>query len=57
MNPLWFTAFRTILRREIVGSHESGPDLVPPAITMTLYFVIFGSLIGAELARWEAWTT
>jgi ABC-2 type transport system permease protein len=28
-----------------------GQTLVPPAITMTLYFVIFGSLIGARIGE------
>lgn len=52
MNPLWFTAFRTILRREIVRFTRIWVQtLVPPAITMTLYFVIFGSLIGRRIGE------
>ena len=28
-----------------------GPDIVPPAVTATLYFVIFGSLIGRRVGQ------
>lgn len=50
MNAMWLTAFRTILRREIVRFTRIWVQtLVPPAITMTLYFVIFGSLIGRRI--------
>lgn len=52
MNSLWLTAFRTILRREIVRFTRIWVQtLVPPAITMTLYFVIFGSLIGSRIGE------
>lgn len=52
MNALWLTAFRTILRREIVRFMRIWVQtLVPPAITMTLYFVIFGSLIGSRIGE------
>ena len=50
MNPIWLTAFRTILRREVVRFTRIWVQtLVPPAITMTLYFVIFGNLIGRRI--------
>ena len=50
MNAMWLTAFRTILRREIVRFTRIWVQtLVPPAITMTLYFVIFGTLIGRRI--------
>ncbi|MGB0966210.1 MAG: ABC transporter permease [Litorivicinus sp.] len=52
MNPLWIVAFRTILRREITRFMRIWVQtLVPPAITMTLYFVIFGSLIGRRIGE------
>ena len=52
MNPLWIVAFRTILRREIVRFTRIWVQtLVPPAITITLYFVIFGSLIGRRIGE------
>lgn len=39
-NPNW-TAFRTIIRREVARIVRIwGQTLVPPAITMTLYFLI-----------------
>lgn len=48
-NPNW-VAFRTIIRREITRILRIwGQTLVPPAITMTLYFLIFGSLIGSKI--------
>ena len=48
-HPNW-TAFRTIVRREVVRILRIwGQTLVPPAITMTLYFLIFGTLIGSRI--------
>ncbi|GAB3738920.1 ABC transporter permease [Silanimonas algicola] len=48
-NPNW-TAFRTIIRREVARIVRIwGQTLVPPAITMTLYFLIFGKLIGSKI--------
>ncbi len=47
-----FTALYTIARREIVRIIRIwGQTLVPPAITMTLYFLIFGSLIGRRIGE------
>ena len=44
------TAFRTIIRREVARIVRIwGQTLVPPAITMTLYFLIFGKLIGSKI--------
>jgi ABC-2 type transport system permease protein len=44
------TALRTIVRREITRILRIwGQTLVPPAITMTLYFLIFGGLIGSRV--------
>jgi ABC-2 type transport system permease protein len=43
-------ALRTIVRREIVRIMRIWTQtLIPPAITMTLYFVIFGKLIGSRI--------
>ncbi|MBP6799167.1 MAG: ABC transporter permease, partial [Luteimonas sp.] len=43
-------ALLTIMRREVVRILRIwGQTLVPPAITMTLYFLIFGGLIGARI--------
>ena len=45
-----FTAFKTIARREVMRILRIwGQTLVPPAITMTLYFLIFGGLIGSRI--------
>jgi ABC-2 type transport system permease protein len=44
------TAFKTIARREVMRILRIwGQTLVPPAITMTLYFLIFGKLIGSRI--------
>ena len=43
-------ALGTIVRREVVRILRIWPQtLVPPAITMTLYFLIFGGLIGSKV--------
>ncbi|HZF17176.1 MAG TPA: ABC transporter permease [Steroidobacteraceae bacterium] len=45
-----FTGLRTILRRESGRIMRIwGQTLTPPAITATLYFIIFGSLIGRRI--------
>ena len=53
MNPReLFMAFATILVKEIRRFVRIWPQtLVPPAITITLYFVIFGSLIGSRIGQ------
>jgi ABC-2 type transport system permease protein len=44
------TAYATIVRREVTRILRIwGQTLVPPAITMTLYFLIFGGLIGRQI--------
>lgn len=46
------TAFLTILRKEIRRFIRIWPQtLLPSAITMSLYFVIFGSLIGSRIGQ------
>jgi len=48
-HPNW-TAFSTLIRREVARIVRIwGQTLVPPAITMTLYFLIFGTLIGSKI--------
>ena len=47
-------AFRTIVRREVMRILRIwGQTLVPPAITMTLYFLIFGNLIGSRIGTMD----
>ncbi len=44
------TAFNTIVIREIRRFTRIWPQtLLPPAVTMTLYFIIFGNLIGSRI--------
>jgi ABC-2 type transport system permease protein len=46
------TALRTIVRREVTRILRIwGQTLVPPAITMSLYFLIFGNLIGSRIGQ------
>ncbi len=47
-------ALNTLVRREIVRIMRIWTQtLIPPAITMTLYFVIFGKLIGSRIGNIE----
>jgi ABC-2 type transport system permease protein len=47
-------ALGTLVRREIVRIMRIWTQtLIPPAITMTLYFVIFGKLIGSRIGNIE----
>jgi ABC-2 type transport system permease protein len=47
-----YTAFMTILRKEIRRYLRIWPQtLLPSAITMSLYFVIFGTLIGSRIGE------
>ncbi|AQQ67315.1 ABC transporter permease [Microbulbifer agarilyticus] len=49
---LIWTSFSTIFRREVRRFMRIWPQtLVPPVITMSLYFVIFGSLIGSRIGE------
>ncbi|HEU0307486.1 MAG TPA: ABC transporter permease [Lysobacter sp.] len=48
------TAYGTIVRREVTRILRIwGQTLVPPAITMTLYFLIFGGLIGRQVGAMD----
>jgi len=48
------TALATIVRREVMRILRIwGQTLVPPAITMTLYFLIFGGLIGSRIGTMD----
>ncbi|TXH74174.1 MAG: ABC transporter permease [Lysobacteraceae bacterium] len=48
------TALLTIVRREVNRILRIwGQTLVPPAITMTLYFLIFGGLIGSRVGHMD----
>lgn len=50
MNSIYWIAFKSLIRKEINRFTRIWVQtLVPPAITMTLYFVIFGNLIGSRI--------
>ena len=51
-NATSLTAFKTIVIKEINRILRIwGQTLVPPAITMTLYFLIFGKLVGSRIGE------
>ncbi|MET0330771.1 MAG: ABC transporter permease [Dyella sp.] len=50
-------ALHTLVRREVVRIMRIWTQtLIPPAITMTLYFVIFGKLIGGRIGQMHGFT-
>ena len=50
-NPNW-VAYQTIVRTEVRRFTRIWVQtMIPPAITMTLYFIIFGSLIGSRVGE------
>lgn len=52
MYKLYWTAFCSLLTKEINRFTRIWVQtLVPPAITMTLYFIIFGNLIGSRIGQ------
>ena len=52
MNNPNLVALGTITRREVMRIlHIWTQTLIPPAITMTLYFLIFGGLIGSRVGK------
>jgi ABC-2 type transport system permease protein len=52
--PGYWTAFRTIVTKEILRFVRIWVQtILPPAITMTLYFVIFGKLIGEQIGEMD----
>lgn len=57
MYRLYWTAFNSLLRKEIKRFTRIWMQtLVPPAITMTLYFIIFGNLIGSRIGLMEGFS-
>lgn len=52
-----WVAFYTLIRREVIRIVRIwGQTLMPPAITMTLYFLIFGTLIGSRIGAIHGYT-
>lgn len=48
------TAIRTLVRKEVIRVLRIWVQtIVPPAITMTLYFIIFGNLIGRRIGTMD----
>lgn len=53
LHALW-VAYATIVVREVRRFTRIWPQtLMPPAVTMTLYFIIFGNLIGSRIGRMD----
>jgi len=54
---LEWVGYKTIVRKEITRILRIwGQTIVPPAITMTLYFIIFGNLIGRRIGEMGGFT-
>ena len=54
---LQWVGFKTIVRKEVTRILRIwGQTIVPPAITMTLYFIIFGELIGRRIGEMGGFT-
>ena len=54
MIKTYWIAFRTLIIKEILRfSRIWVQTLLPPAITMALYFIIFGKLIGEQIGDME----
>jgi len=54
MIKTYWVAFRTLIIKEILRfSRIWVQTLLPPAITMALYFIIFGKLIGEQIGEME----
>lgn len=52
-----WVAFSTLVHREIRRFFRIWPQtILPPAITMTLYFIIFGNLIGSRIGEMGGFT-
>lgn len=50
-------AYQTIIIKELVRCFRIWPQtLVPPAITMALYFLIFGKLVGSQISAVQGFT-
>lgn len=57
MYLIYWTAFTSLVRKEINRFIRIWVQtLVPPAITMTLYFIIFGNLIGSRIGTMHGFT-
>ena len=56
-DSLLWVGYKTIVRKEITRILRIwGQTIVPPAITMTLYFIIFGELIGRRIGEMGGFT-
>ena len=50
-------AYQTMIIKELVRCFRIWPQtLVPPAITMALYFLIFGKLVGSQISAVQGYT-
>lgn len=54
---IYWIAFITLLRKEIKRFLRIWVQtLLPPLVTMTLYFLIFGNLVGQRIGRIEGYS-
>ncbi len=55
--PVYWTAFRTILVKEILRFARIWVQtVIPPVITTVLYFIIFGNLIGDKIGQMDGFS-
>ncbi|HLD84552.1 MAG TPA: hypothetical protein VI844_02130, partial [Coxiellaceae bacterium] len=56
LRQIWIS-YQTLVWKELVRTFRIWPQtLVPPAITMSLYFLIFGKLVGAQIRPLNGFT-
>ena len=54
---LWWIGYKTLVRKEVYRIFRIwGQTIVPPAITMSLYFIIFGEVIGRRIGEISGFT-
>lgn len=57
MAELYWTAFKSLVFKEINRFMRIWVQtIIPPAITMTLYFIIFGNLIGSRIGQMDGFS-
>jgi len=57
LNRVNWISFKTIIRKEVIRFLRIWPQtLLPSAITMTLYFIIFGNFIGSQIGEIQGFT-
>lgn len=57
MNSLYWIALKSIWRKEVTRFLRIWVQtLIPPVVTMSLYFIIFGNLIGSKIGKMDGFS-